>query len=39
MEKEALKAWNADMLIDIFPQKEEFEKEKLFTALVFDTAG
>lgn len=27
MEKEALKAWNADMLIDIFPQKEEFEKE------------
>ncbi len=24
MEKEALKAWNADMLIDIFPQKEEF---------------
>ncbi len=27
MEKEALKAWNADMLTDIFPQKEEFSKD------------
>ena len=27
MEKEALKAWNVDMLIDIFPQKEEFPKD------------
>lgn len=27
MEKEALKAWNVDMLTDIFPQKEEFSKD------------
>lgn len=27
MEKEALKAWNVDMLIDIFPQKEEFSRD------------
>lgn len=27
MEKEALKAWNVEMLTDIFPQKEEFSKD------------
>lgn len=27
MEKEALKAWNVNMLTDIFPQKEEFSKD------------
>ena len=27
IEKEALKAWNVDMLTDIFPQKEEFSKD------------
>lgn len=27
MAKEALKAWNVDMLTDIFPQKEEFSKD------------
>lgn len=27
MGKEALKAWNVDMLTDIFPQKEEFSKD------------